>query len=302
MRNLSATRWSTGADSIQAVWSSYEKIVKALEELQDADDTQTKSKAKNLLQRVRSFEFIVMVMFVDTLEAVQATIATLCYLRDDKNDLDNQTDAAVDFSERYGIDAIGEYQRHHRSRRPPRRVDERPETATNLDLKDFDRKEFIQILDVQICTLSDNVKIACGILAPVIGVLLPPYDKDLKPGELASFVKMLSESLQPGEGVLNVELSTFRHHCQANKPDVKTIGEAARCAKELHCVFPLTSRCYHLILTAPITSASSESSFPKLKLIKTFLRSVMKQDGLKDLLILGCEKDMTESIDLEKTC
>ena len=64
LRNLSATRWSARADSIRAVWSSYEEIVKSLEELQDADDTKTKAKAKNLLARVKPFEFIVMVMFI----------------------------------------------------------------------------------------------------------------------------------------------------------------------------------------------------------------------------------------------
>ena len=111
---------------------------------------------------------------------------------------------------------------------------------------------------------------------------------------------MLPKSLQPHEGFLNVELTTFRHYCQANKPDVKTIAEAARCAKELQSIFPLTSTCYHLISTAPIMSASSERSFLKLKLINIYIHSVMKQDRLNDLLILGCEKGMTHSIDLEK--
>ena len=62
-----------------------------------------------------------------------------------------------------------------------------------------------------------------------------------------------------------------RDHCRANKPDIKTIAEAARCGKELQTIFPLTSRCCHLILTAPMTSASSERSFSKLKLIKTVI-------------------------------
>ena len=30
----------------------------------------------------------------------------------------------------------------------------------------------------------------------------------------------------------------FRDHCRANKPDIKTIAEAARCAKELQTIFP----------------------------------------------------------------
>ena len=48
----------------------------------------------------------------------------------------------------------------------------------------------------------------------------------------------------------------------------------------------------------PITSASSERSFSKLKLIKTAIRSVMKERRLKDLITLGCEKDLKDTIDL----
>ena len=111
---------------------------------------------------------------------------------------------------------------------------------------------------------------------------------------------MLPESLQPDEDVLHVELTTFRDHCRANKPGINTISEAARCAKELQTIFPLTSRCYHLILTASITSASGERSFSKLKLVKTVMRSVMKQERLKDFMTLGCETDLTDSISLDK--
>jgi hypothetical protein len=37
-------------------------------------------------------------------------------------------------------------------------VDKRPETAKNLMLEDFYRKEFIQVLDVQTQALTDNVE------------------------------------------------------------------------------------------------------------------------------------------------
>ena len=48
-------------DSILAVWSSYEEIVDALKELQNVQGTKSKTKAKNLLARLCSFEFIAMV-------------------------------------------------------------------------------------------------------------------------------------------------------------------------------------------------------------------------------------------------
>ena len=58
LRNLSATRWSARADSIRAVWSSFDEITQGLEELEDSDDNRTKAKAENLLARVRSFNLL----------------------------------------------------------------------------------------------------------------------------------------------------------------------------------------------------------------------------------------------------
>ena len=320
LRNLSATRWRARADSIRAVWSSFDEITQGLEELEDSDDNKTKAKAENLLARVRSFQFIVMIMFmksvmiktkiltkqvqsvniniVDTLESAKVTISTLRHLRDDEQNLNNLITAAVEFSERHGVDANGEYQRQHRLRRPTRRVDERPETATSLTLEDFYRKEFIQVLDVQTEALTDNVEAACDILAPAINLLLPPFHNDLKEEDVGSLVKMLPRPLQPDNDVLCAELTLFRNHCRENKLEIETIAEAARLAMKFGSIFPLTNRCYRLILTAPITSASSERSFSKLKLIKTVMRSVMNQDRLKDFMTLGSEKDLTDSVDL----
>jgi hypothetical protein len=205
--------------------------------------------------------------------------------------VNNLITAAVKFSERHGVDANDKYQRHHRHRRPTRRVEKQTKTAKNLNLEDFDRKEFIQVLDVQKQAHTDNVEAACDILAPAINLLLPPFDNDPKEEDVDSLVKMLPRSLQPDNDVLCAELTLFRNHCRENKLEFETIVEAARLAMKFESIFPLTNRCYRLILTAPITSASSERSFSKLKLIKTVMLLVMNQDRLKDFMTLGSEKD-----------
>jgi hypothetical protein len=53
-------------------------------------------------------------------------------------------------------------------------------------------------------------------------------------------------------------------------------------------------------LTVPVTSASAERSFSKLKLVKTVMRSVMNQERLGELLTLACERDLTDTIDLDE--
>ena len=322
LRNLSATRWSARADSIRAVWSSFDEIIQALEELENSDDTKTRAKAETLLKRIKSFEFIVMLMFmrnimmktkiltkqvqsvdiniIDTLEAVKATVSTLRHLRQDEGNLNQQINASIAFAESHQIDAAADYERNHPRRRLSRRVDERPETATDLSLQDYYRKEFVQVLDVLTNALTDNVESACNILSPLIRLLLPPFTSDPKIEDVESLAQMLPKSMQPDIEVLCVELTLFQHHCQKNRAEIESIAEAARLAMEFGRIFPLTSRCYRLIQTAPITSAASERSFSKLKLIKTVMRSVMNQDRLNDFLILSSEKDLSDSIDLEQ--
>ncbi|XP_033225949.1 52 kDa repressor of the inhibitor of the protein kinase-like [Belonocnema kinseyi] len=52
-----------------------------------------------------------------------------------------------------------------------------------------------------------------------------------------------------------------------------------------------------ILLTIPITVASGERGFSKLKLIKTYLRSTMSQDRLSSLGTLSIENDIAENLD-----
>jgi hypothetical protein len=50
-------------------------------------------------------------------------------------------------------------------------------------------------------------------------------------------------------------------------------------------------------LTIPVTVASAERSFSKLKLIKSYLRSTMSQERLNGLAILSIEKKLLENLE-----
>ena len=52
--------------------------------------------------------------------------------------------------------------------------------------------------------------------------------------------------------------------------------------------------------TIPVTVASVERSFIKLKLLKSYLRSAMTQERLNDLAMIALESDMLEKIDYER--
>ncbi|XP_066375233.1 uncharacterized protein [Miscanthus floridulus] len=66
-----------------------------------------------------------------------------------------------------------------------------------------------------------------------------------------------------------------------------------------HGCFPNATIAYRVLLTIPVTVASAERSFSKLKLLKTYLRSTMTQERLNDLAIIALEGELLEKIDYE---
>lgn len=64
-------------------------------------------------------------------------------------------------------------------------------------------------------------------------------------------------------------------------------------------MYPNLVIAYRLLLTFPVTVASGERSFSKLKLIKTYLRSTMSQERLSNLAILSIENKMTQTINFD---
>jgi len=63
--------------------------------------------------------------------------------------------------------------------------------------------------------------------------------------------------------------------------------------KGLKSIFPNLYQVLQIGVTLPISSASTERSFSKLKIVKTRLRSTMTQNRLEDLLIISCESDIS---------
>ena len=62
-------------------------------------------------------------------------------------------------------------------------------------------------------------------------------------------------------------------------------------------LFPNTAIAIRILLTIPVSVATGERSYSKLKLIKTYLRASMTQERLTALAILSIEKDVAQTLD-----
>ena len=63
--------------------------------------------------------------------------------------------------------------------------------------------------------------------------------------------------------------------------------------------YPNISVAYQILFTIPITVASAERSFSKLKLLKNYLRSTMSQERLDGLATLCIEKKLLDDVNIE---
>lgn len=81
------------------------------------------------------------------------------------------------------------------------------------------------------------------------------------------------------------------------KEQLKILGVLKKFFKCFFSCFPNLYVALKLSVTLPISSCSVESSFSKLKLIKTKLRTSMLQDRLENLMKISCEKDLDPVVD-----
>ncbi|KAI3706498.1 hypothetical protein L6452_24284 [Arctium lappa] len=68
--------------------------------------------------------------------------------------------------------------------------------------------------------------------------------------------------------------------------------------KHVGC-FPNAIIAYRVLLTIPVTVASAERSFSKLKLLKSYLHSTMTQERLNGLALIAIESGLLENVDYE---
>ena len=67
-----------------------------------------------------------------------------------------------------------------------------------------------------------------------------------------------------------------------------------------HLPFPNLAIALRILLTIPVSVASSERSFSKLKLIKTYLRSSMSQERLVNLAMISIESNICNELDIKE--
>ena len=85
-----------------------------------------------------------------------------------------------------------------------------------------------------------------------------------------------------------------------NHPSFKKVSKLSALCKGLHDTgksksYPLVDRLIRLILTLPVSTASSERAFSAMKIVKTRLRTKMSDDYLKHCFIIYIEREISDT-------
>lgn len=235
--------------------------------------------------------------------------------------MEDEIQAAITVARNYGTErqALADFARLHRFRRPSRRLDDNPDTASPVlsNISSYYRCEFFKFLDSVIGILGEKSQSLKDVFEPFLKVIDPE-----KPGNLEDTKRMVanfpSVFSSDTSAAIHNEFQIFFEYLLRESSQVaeervlkepqdtselsttKAANIALRLART-HGLFKTVARVYQVFLTAaPSVCKNEQRSFSALKRVKNYLRSTMSGARLNDCMLLAVERDLTDRIDLNR--
>jgi hypothetical protein len=173
--------------------------------------------------------------------------------------------------------------------------------------EDFKVNYFLVMVDMATASLKcrfeelQSFKSIFGIL--ISSTSLKALDGSQLKEHCTTFAKTFTRPGTSGApDICDVELNALISKLSVMKftlPDTLMFAmELFEFVREADC-YPNISIAYRILFTMPVTVASAERSFSKLKLLKNYLRSVISQERLNGLATLCIEKKLVDEIDID---
>lgn len=319
LQHLSDTRWWCRATSCENALLRLECIIRLLKET-SADDTGARAiSARGILAQIDA-EFVYLLQFFSEILGKVHKVSQ--QLQDKQSDLGKAakliSSLRENLAEMRNSDLIKHYsgkvdelckkcsisptktRQRTRKPQPSRRLNEfivlettgqrTPDSSIVQHISIF-----YEVLDCLISELDHRFsKESCSILCGV-SALCPRGETFLYEEDLKAFASAYSVNQSDLKHEIPLMKKLFMK--EPNQPTslVQFLSFIAPYKAAFDCLYKLLL----LAVTLPVTSASCERSFSKMKLVKTFLRNSMANDRLSNIALLSIESARAEGIDLE---
>ena len=314
LQRLSNTRWACRYFAVDAVCSTFDSLLAALEAITEWDNREKAVEAKGIVLQVRSFKFLILLVIsrilsctkglsdqlqsssIDMAKAADLVVATVGILQDFRTDSkwEQLFKYVQDIASLHNIHA--EVPRSQCSRQLPRRYEDGLVMETTRSRVGLMASEHLKI----------------SIYFPVLDAMLSELDhrfaenleymrciqaygpRSLRPNS----IRTLAECYGLDMGSLSVECSLAKQTLLGK--DMNSIADVLLELSSLRIAFPLLTKLLQIALTIVVSTAYCERSFSALKRIKTYLRSTMTEQRLIDLAVLSIERELSKQISLDQ--
>ncbi|XP_048550669.1 zinc finger MYM-type protein 1-like [Triticum urartu] len=286
VKYLSTTRWESRIKSVKAIRFQAPQLRSTLLELERTsdDDPKTKSDAKSLVSALGNFEFLLGMKY--------------------RNEgFTSSMQIAKSIASKMNVEPTFPTKRRVTRKRHFDELNENDQNDEEVQAveESFRVNYFLVMIDVAIGSLTKRVD-ELKSFGSMFGFLF--NSKELKSLEDDALRKCCSNfantfthnnSSDVDSNDFFSELKVLQMILPNNLMSADEIFEFVRAAD----CYPNASIAYRILLTIPVTVASAERSFSKLKLLKNYLRSTMSQERLNGLAMCCIEKSMLDNINLD---
>jgi hypothetical protein len=318
---ISSTRWNCRISALRSIANMYPAICDVLAMVaEDASSASKRVEANVILDFVSTFEFAFGLSLMTEVLGITNALSMMLQKKNQdyvnacatiaaaKNDLQSLRecfqkilDATAEFCQKNGIpvpEFDGEWKQLGRRGRG------RPVESNGRTFRDYYKLEvFLPVIDKLQCELDFRFNDELSRIMELASCLQPKDSfRRFDPESIMKLSLVYKSDFPETDRVaLDSELRNFKSIIGFH-PDfrsgIETISDAlaALISTGLEETFPVICRVLRLVLTLPVSTASTERSFSAMKIVKTRLRSSMCDAWMVDLLLLYIEKGLSRDI------
>lgn len=328
LKQLSETRWASHKRAVDSVYINLPAIVTSLKRISDGEllniKLKTISEAQGLLFQIMNFKFsFLLVLWKNILGKVDILSN---YLQNSKIDLitahDMVSTCFLDISslrneEHFlkmkcnATELCGQFGGNNNFEQGRIRTKKKIHGENNLENiiesadENFKCNTYFVILDSFTNTLKHRFEDFSNTVKK-FEVLNPKKMSKENIDENIISIQNLSKfyNVDVDEVDIEVEYRSFClvYHQVYSEIEPLKLNEVLKfmISRDMVSSYPNLYTLYKIFYTLPVSSATAERSFSRLKLLKTYLRSTMTEDRLSNLAILSIESNIAQTINFDK--